>query len=60
MYRHAYGPKAMREGLGRQVTSMVAAAGGIRRGVEPTGRSFGRHRDRHEAREPEAEQLRLL
>jgi DNA repair photolyase len=60
MYRHAYGPKAMREGLGRQVTSMVAAAGGIRRGVEPAGGSFGRDRDRHQAREPEAEQLRLL
>jgi DNA repair photolyase len=58
MYRHPYGPKAMREGLGRQVSSMVAAAGGIRRGVEPARRFFRRDRDR--PRERTAEQLRLL
>jgi DNA repair photolyase len=58
MYRHPYGPKAMREGLGRQVTSMVAAAGGIRRGVEPARRFF--RRDRERPQEPTAEQLRLL
>lgn len=46
MYRHPYGPKAMREGLGRQVTSMVAAAGGVRRGVEPARRFFRRDRER--------------
>ena len=58
MYRHPYGPKSMREGLGRQVTSMVAAAGGVRRGVEPARRFFRRDRDRPP--EQTAEQLRLL
>jgi DNA repair photolyase len=58
LYRHPYGPKAMREDLGRQVTSMVAAVGGIRRGVEPARRFF--RRDRGRSREPTAEQLRLL
>jgi DNA repair photolyase len=58
MYRHPYGPKAMREGLGRQVASMVAAAGGIRRGVEPARRFF--RRGREGPREATAEQLRLL
>jgi DNA repair photolyase len=58
MYRQPYGPKAMREGLGRQVSSMIAAAGGIRRAVEPARRFF--RRDRERPREREAEQLRLL
>jgi DNA repair photolyase len=59
MYRHPYGPKAMREGLGRLVTSMVAAAGGIRRGVEPTRRFFRRDRTPEQPKE-RAEQLSLL
>jgi DNA repair photolyase len=58
MYRHPYGPKATREGLGHQVTSMVAAAGGVRRGVEPARRFF--RRDRERASQRTAEQLRLL
>ena len=58
MYRHPYGPRSMREGLGRQVTSMIAAAGGIRRGVEPARRFF--RRDRERAPERTTEQLRLL
>jgi DNA repair photolyase len=59
MYRQPYGPKAMRESLGRHVSSMVAAAGGIRRGVEPARRFF--RRDRSPAvKEQVAEQLRLL
>jgi DNA repair photolyase len=58
MYRQPYGPKALRERLGRQVSSMVSAAGGIRRTVEPARRFF--RRDRERPREPEAEQLRLL
>jgi DNA repair photolyase len=58
MYRHPYGPKAMRERLGRRVTSMVAATGGIRRGVEPARRFF--QRDRERPRQQTAEQLRLL
>jgi DNA repair photolyase len=58
MYRQPYGPKAMRDGLGRQVASMVAAAGGIRRAVEPARRFFRRDRDRPP--EQTAEQLRLL
>ena len=58
MYRHPYGPKLMREGLGRQVSSMITAAGGIRRRVEPARRFFRRDRERPAARG--AEQLRLL
>ena len=58
MYRHPYGPKSMREALGDQVTSMIAAAGGIRRGVEPARRFF--RRDRERPNERDAEQLRLL
>jgi DNA repair photolyase len=58
LYRHPYGPKATRDKLGRQVTSMVAAAGGIRRGVEPARRFF--RRDREPAREQTTEQLKLL
>jgi DNA repair photolyase len=59
MYRHPYGPKADRDALGRQVSSLVAAAGGSRGGVQPAHRFFqGRpHADRLEDR---AEQLRLL
>jgi DNA repair photolyase len=60
MYRHPYGPKAMREDLGRQVTTMVAAAGGIRRSAEPARRFFRRDRGSQRPREPQAEQLRLL
>jgi DNA repair photolyase len=60
MYRHPYGPKAMREELGRQVTTMVTAAGGIRRGAEPARRFFHRDRGSQRPREPQAEQLRLL
>jgi DNA repair photolyase len=59
MYRQPYGPKAMRESLGAQVSSMVAAAGGIRRGVEPARRFFRRDRSGRE-KEPAPEQLRLL
>jgi DNA repair photolyase len=58
MYRQPYGPKAMRERLGRQVSSMIAAAGGIRRAVEPARRFF--RRDREGAPERTAEQLKLL
>jgi DNA repair photolyase len=58
MYRQPYGPKAMREGIGRQVSSMIAEAGGIRRAVEPARRFF--RRDREQPRERGAEQLRLL
>ena len=58
LYRQPYGPRAMREGLGRQVSSMIAAAGGIRRAVEPARRFFRRDRDRPP--EQTAEQLRLL
>jgi DNA repair photolyase len=58
MYRDPYGPKAVREGLGRQVSSMIVAAGGIRRSVEPARRFF--RRDRERSPERQAEQLRLL
>jgi DNA repair photolyase len=58
MYRQPYGPKMMRDSLGRQVSSLVAAAGGIRRGVEPARRFF--RRDRRPDPEEQAEQLRLL
>lgn len=59
MYRQPYGPKAMRDSLGRQVSSMVSAAGGILRGVEPARRFF--RRDRSPAvKEQVSEQLRLL
>ncbi len=58
MYRQPYGPKAMREALGRQVSSLVTAAGGIRRGVEPARRFF--RRDRSLTPKEHAEQLRLL
>ncbi len=58
-YRQPYGPKAMRESLDQQVSSMVAAAGGVRRGVEPARRFF--RRDRWSRVEEQAsEQLRLL
>ena len=59
MYRQPYGPKAMRAVFGRQVSSMVAAAGGVRRGVEPARRFFRRDRAPH-ARSRASEQLRLL
>jgi len=58
IYRQPYGPKAMREALGRQVSSLVTAAGGIRRGVEPARRFF--RRDRSLTPKEHAEQLRLL
>lgn len=58
MYRQPYGPTALREGLGRRVSSMIAAAGGIRRSVEPARRFF--RRDRERPRERANEQLRLL
>jgi len=58
MYRQPYGPKAMREALGRQVSSLVTAAGGIRRGAEPARRFF--RRDRSLTPKEHAEQLRLL
>jgi DNA repair photolyase len=58
MYRQPYGPKAMRDALGRQVSSLVAAAGGVRRGVEPARRFFRRDRSPHP--NEQAEQLRLL
>jgi DNA repair photolyase len=58
MYRQPYGPKTMREALGRQVSSLVTAAGGIRRGVEPARRFF--RRDRPLPPKEHAEQLRLL
>ena len=44
--------------LGRRVSSMVSAAGGIRRSVEPARRFF--RRDRERPREQRSEQLRLL
>jgi len=58
MYRQPYGPRAMREALGRRVSSLVTAAGGIRRGVEPARRFF--RRDRSLTPKAHAEQLRLL
>jgi DNA repair photolyase len=58
MYRQPYGPKPMRDALGRQVSSLLAAAGGIRRGVEPARRFF--RRDRSSQAKEQAEQLRLL
>jgi len=58
LYHQPYGPKAMREGLGRQVSSMVAAAGGIRRAVEPARRFF--RRERVQPRAQKVEQLKLL
>jgi DNA repair photolyase len=59
MYRQPYGPKSMRESLGRRVSSMVSAAGGIRRGVDPARRFFRRDRSPRE-KEQASEQLRLL
>jgi hypothetical protein len=59
MYRQPYGPKAMRESLGRQVSSMVSTAGGIRRGVDPARRFFRRDRSPG-VKEQGSEQLRLL
>jgi hypothetical protein len=58
MYRQPYGPKAMREALGRQVSSLVTAAGGVRRGVEPARRFFRRERSLRP--KEQAEQSRLL
>jgi DNA repair photolyase len=58
MYRQPYGPKTMREALGRQVSSLVTAAGGVRRGVDPARRFF--RRDRSLPPKEHAEQLRLL
>ena len=58
LYHQPYGPKAMREGLGRQVSSMVAAAGGIRRAVESARRFF--RRERVQPRAQKVEQLKLL
>jgi DNA repair photolyase len=58
MYRQPYGPKAMRDALGRHVSSLVTAAGGIRRSVEPARRFF--RRDRSLPAQAQAEQLRLL
>jgi DNA repair photolyase len=58
MYRQPYGPRTMRDALGRQVSSLVAAAGGIRRGVEPARRFF--RRDRSRRVKEQAEQLRML
>jgi DNA repair photolyase len=58
MYRQPYGPNAIRAALGRQVSSLVAAAGGIRRGAEPARRFF--RRDRSLPAKEHAEQLRLL
>ncbi len=59
MYRRPYGPKEDRDELGRLVSSLVTAAGGVRRGVEPAGRFFRRDRSRG-ANEGSAEQLRLI
>ena len=59
MYRQPYGPKALRESLGAQVSSMVSAAGGIRRGVDPARRFF--RRDQSPGMKGQtSEQLRLL
>jgi DNA repair photolyase len=59
MYRQPYGPKAMRESLGERISSMVSAAGGIRRGVEPARRFFRRDRSPG-VKAQGSEQLRLL
>ncbi|HEV2951765.1 MAG TPA: Rv2578c family radical SAM protein [Actinomycetota bacterium] len=59
LYRQPYGPKAMREALGRKVSSLLAGAGGVRRGAEPARRFFRRDRSRG-ADERASEQLRLL
>jgi DNA repair photolyase len=58
MYRQPYGPKQLREALGRQVSSIVAASGGIRNEVEPPRRFF--RRTNPDRREDRAEQLRML
>jgi hypothetical protein len=58
MYRQPYGPRQLREALGRQVSSIVAASGGIRNHVEPPRRFFRRTNPDH--REDRAEQLRML
>ena len=58
MYRQPYGPKQLREALGRQVSSIVAASGGIRNHVEPPRRFF--RRTNPDRREDRAEQLRML
>jgi len=59
MYRQPYGPRAMREALGRRVSALVADAGGVRRGVDAARRFFRRERSRG-AEERASEQLRLL
>jgi DNA repair photolyase len=58
MYRQPYGPKSLREALGRRVSSIVAASGGIRNHVEPSRRFF--RRSNPDRREDRAEQLRML
>jgi DNA repair photolyase len=60
MYRHPYGPKAERDALGGTVASMVRAAGGPRR-ARPVVERY-RHRGVTEgsARDPKAQQLKLL
>jgi DNA repair photolyase len=58
MYRQPYGPRQLREALGRQVSSIVAASGGIRNHVEPPRRFF--RRTNPDRREDRAEQLRML
>jgi DNA repair photolyase len=59
LYRHPYGPRSMREAVGRQVSSLVAAAGGIRRDVEPARRFFRREGSQPD-RDERGQQLRLL
>ena len=58
MYRQPYGPKALRDALGRKVSSLVAAAGGVRNHVEAPRRFF--RRPNPDRREDRAEQLRML
>jgi DNA repair photolyase len=57
-YRNNYGPKEMRADLGREVASLVRAAGGVRPAPETASR-FRRDRSTPEPA-PAAEQLRLL
>jgi DNA repair photolyase len=59
MYRQPYGPKSARDALARRVSSLVAAAGGFDRGVQPSRRFF-RGRQTPDRLEDRAEQLRLL
>jgi DNA repair photolyase len=60
MYRHPYGPKEDRDGLGRTVASLVRDAGGPRRVPERVERYRHRGVTAEKATTQSGEQLRLL